>query len=182
MKKITKLGILLVFALSVGCNGLKNDEPKSLILLDGTVFHSPKIKDFQIKKDLKFKPYTGIYYKSEIDGKNVVIILFTEKTEDLTNPSNLYNDDGKSFEEVYSKIEDDNITALGLCTFTPKGEGFWNPILDSYEKNLGISIVKEPIENGAIWKHKDKKLLSIKYHAQNKSLLELKIYPIEKEI
>jgi len=179
MKNI-KLGILLIFALLVGCNGLNNDEPRILILLDGTVFHNPKIKDFQIKKDLKFEPYTGIYFKSQIYGKSIDVILFTKKTEDLTSSSNLYNDDGKDFEEVYSKIKDDNITSLGLRTFTPKGEVFWNPILDIYEKNLEISIIKETIENGVIWKYKGKKLLRIKYHAQNKSLLELKIYPIEK--
>lgn len=148
---------------------------KTLILIDGLELYNAKLFDIKAYRNLKFELNKGIYFKSQINGKNIDVILYTDK---LTRNSEYYTQDQFDFKDFYSMFGEDNITAIELRSFKPEMKEFWNQILVSYEKGLEISLEKRILENREIWSHNNKELLNINYDSKSKLLVEFIIFPI----
>jgi len=176
--------VIVAFVLlsSSSCKDSKNNENIVFILPNGEVFENPNVKSFQEKYTLKFEPYIGLTFNYRIDSTNVKMVLYTTNTEDKMNSRNLYNNDGKSFNDVYAKIKDNKISQIGYHTFIPKSKSFWDSLLlPKYQMLLECPINEDEKEDGMYeYFCGNELLLTVKYKDENKTLLDMRMLPIKK--
>lgn len=176
MKCIKLAVIFLIFVFLTGCDGFLERKNETLIFLDGTKYLNPKVEDIGRKQDLKFVPYLGLYFLPHEYGKKYYIVLHTKETEDYDG---IYYNPKMSLKEVYQEVKDDNIKLVRIHSNHLEGNEFWYPILDSYEKQIDLTISKEKNKEGIVWKYHNEVIMSIKYERGSDIISLITIYPIK---
>ncbi len=152
MRTMTTKLYIIAF-ISVLLNSCNNSCDKKMFLLpNGETYECPKFNDFA-KKPLKFSAYSGIYVNDTIGHLNYWLVLHTEETTNMTNSSNIYNDDSNTSSDVIDKFSDKYVYQFWMISHKKLKKNEWDNILmEAYSANHGLEIYldEKPIKNGVL--------------------------------
>lgn len=177
-KILISISVFLLLFLHFNCNSKIKDE--HFYFPNGEIIKSTTIEDFGKQFELKFIPYEGLLFNYPANNGDIKGILLT-KLNINSNPINdIYNNRFLGFTDVYEQLKDESILEIKFDNYVPEGKYFWDSIIISKYKNLGIKMVETKNKKNIIeYRVNNQLFLKATFKNNDSTLVNFKLYPIE---